>query len=249
MRPRTFDPTTARSGPAEFPGAGRSGRLPSSSQETSSMATVRTGNRSVLLVVDFQVDVVKDAWDAPRVTAGVARAVERARAQGVPVIWVQHEAEDMPRDSAGWQLVPELVPAAGEPRLFKKHSSSFEQTPLEQELADRGATHIVLAGAQTNWCIRAAAYAALERGYDLTLVKDAHTTADPAEIRQLAGLCLKRVDLTRRLRLLGVRVGSLSRPGAPADAPPRGAKGKAGAQAGTAKQKTVEERPDEPTLF
>ena len=140
------------------------------------MATVRTGNRSVLLVVDFQVDVVKDAWDAPRVTAGVARAVERARAQGVPVIWVQHEAEDMPRDSAGWQLVPELVPAAGEPRLFKKHSSSFEQTPLEQELADRGATHIVLAGAQTNWCIRAAAYAALERGYDLTLVQDAHTT-------------------------------------------------------------------------
>jgi DNA polymerase-4 len=75
-------------------------------------------------------------------------------------------------------------------------------------------------------------------------------TADPAEIRQVAGLCLKRVDLTRRLRLLGVRVGSLSRPGAPVGAAPRGAKGKAGGQASTAKPKTAAEaRPDEPTLF
>jgi len=74
-------------------------------------------------------------------------------------------------------------------------------------------------------------------------------TADPAEIRQLAGLCLKRVDLTRRLRLLGVRVGGLSRPGAPAAAAPRGAK-KSGGQASTAKPKKTEEaRPDEPTLF
>lgn len=34
----------------------------------------------------------------------------------------------------------------------------------------------MLAGAATNWCIRATAYGALERGYDLTLIKDAHTT-------------------------------------------------------------------------
>jgi nicotinamidase-related amidase len=140
------------------------------------MATVREGGRQVLLVVDFQVDVVTGAWDAPRVTANVVRAVERARAQGVPVVWVQHEADDMPRDSAGWRLVPELVPREGETRLYKRYSSSFEQTALEQELARHGASHIVLAGAQSNWCIRAAAYAALERGYDLTLVADAHTT-------------------------------------------------------------------------
>ena len=55
-------------------------------------------------------------------------------------------------------------------------NSSFEQTSLEDELAKRGATHIALAGAATNWCIRATAYGALDRGYDLTLIKDAHTT-------------------------------------------------------------------------
>ena len=37
----------------------------------------------------------------------------------------------------------------------------------------------------------------------------AEFTNDPRRIRQVAGQCLKRVDLTRRLRLLGVRVGSL----------------------------------------
>lgn len=142
------------------------------------MATIRNGNKSVLLVVDVQVDVVKNGWEAPRVIANVALAAERARARGVPVLWVQHESEDMPYDSPGWQWVPELVPAAGEVRLFKKYASSFEETSLERELGRLDASHIVLAGAQSNWCIRAAAYGALERGYDLTLVADAHTTDD-----------------------------------------------------------------------
>jgi nicotinamidase-related amidase len=144
------------------------------------MATIRNGNQSVLLVVDVQVAVMKDGWEARRVIANVAQAVERARARGVPVLWMQHESEDMPHDSPGWQWVPELVPAAGEVRLFKKYTSSFEETPLESELERLGASHIVLAGAQSNWCIRAAAYGALDRGYDLTLVADAHTTDDIA---------------------------------------------------------------------
>ena len=140
------------------------------------MATVREGNKGVLLVVDVQAGVMAEAWDAPRVIGNVARAVERARAQGVPVLWMQHSDEDLRHGSPEWQWVPELVPGAGETLIHKQFNSSFEQTTLEQELAKVGATHITLAGAATNWCIRATAYAALERGYDLTLVKDAHST-------------------------------------------------------------------------
>ena len=140
------------------------------------MAKVREGNKGVLVVVDVQVGVVNQAWDAPRIVKNMARAVERARAQGVPVIWVQHSDENLAHASPEWQWVPELVPAAGEPLIHKHFNSSFEQTALEDELAKLGATHIALAGAATNWCIRATAYGALERGYDLTLLKDAHTT-------------------------------------------------------------------------
>jgi len=140
------------------------------------MATVRKGNQGVLLVVDVQVGVMSDSWDAARIINNVSCAVERARTQDVPVIWVQHSDKDLAYGSPEWQWVPELKPAEGEPRIHKQFNSSFEQTPLDDELARLGATHIALAGAATNWCIRATAYGALERGYDLTLVKDAHTT-------------------------------------------------------------------------
>ena len=144
------------------------------------MATVREGERSALLVVDVQVGVMKEAWEAPRVVRQIARAVERARAAGVPVVWVQHVNDEMPAGSAPWRWVPELVPAPGEPLVGKHFNSAFEQTALEAELATLSTTHLVLAGAESSWCIRATAYAALERGYDLTLVKDAHTTVPMA---------------------------------------------------------------------
>jgi nicotinamidase-related amidase len=128
------------------------------------------------VVVDVQVGVMKDAWDAERIVKNVSQAVAQARRHDVPVIWVQHTSEDLPYGSEEWQWVPELVPAEGEARIHKRFESSFEQTTLEDELAKIGASHIALAGAATNWCIRATAYGALDRGYDLTLLKDAHTT-------------------------------------------------------------------------
>jgi nicotinamidase-related amidase len=140
------------------------------------MATVREGNKGVLLVVDAQVGVMSESWEAPQIIKNLTHVVERARAHSVPVIWVQHSDQNLPYGSPGWQLVPELVPAEGEPLIHKQFNSAFEQTLLEQELANLGATHIALAGAATNWCIRATAHGALDRGYDLTLIKDAHTT-------------------------------------------------------------------------
>jgi nicotinamidase-related amidase len=140
------------------------------------MATIREGNKAVLLVVDVQVGVMRTAWDAPRIIKNVVVAVEKARNQGIPVIWVQHSDNELIHGSPEWQLVPELAPAEGETHIYKHFNSSFEQTSLEETLARFGATHVVLAGAATNWCIRATAYGALDRGYDLTLIKDAHTT-------------------------------------------------------------------------
>jgi nicotinamidase-related amidase len=171
------------------------------------MATVREGNKGVLLVVDVQVGVVSDSWDAPRIIKNVSLAVERARAQGVPVIWVQHSNKDLVYGSPQWQWVPELAPAQGEPQIHKQFNSAFEQTALDKELAKLGATHITLAGAETNWCIRATAYGALERGYDLTLVKDAHTTST-MELDNGA-----RIEATNVIHELNIAMTWLSYPG------------------------------------
>lgn len=145
------------------------------------MAIVREGSQSVLIVVDMQVDVIASAWKAREVSQKVAGVVEKAHLKGVPVIWVQHAEGWLKSGSPGWQIVPELAPAQGDIRIEKEYNSAFEQTGLEQALNMLKAAHIVLAGAATNWCIRATAHAALERGYDLTLVRDGHTT-EPAAL-------------------------------------------------------------------
>lgn len=168
------------------------------------MATIRPGQKTVLLVVDVQVGVMAECWDAARVVANIARTVALARAQGVPVVWVQHESEELPSGSPAWQWVPELVPREGEPLVAKRYNSGFEDSALNEVLAGLGATHVVLAGAETNWCIRATAYGALERGYDLTLVSDAHT-ATPIEIEPGRRLDIARIVEDLNLGLTWVR--------------------------------------------
>ena len=131
-----------------------------------------------LLVIDVQVDVVADAYERDAVVGNINSLVEQARRSAVPVVWVQDNDEGMAIDSPEWQLVPELEPLPAEPRVNKQYRSSFESTELESVLADLGAAKLIVCGAQTNNCIRHTIHAALERGYDVTLVEDAHTTSD-----------------------------------------------------------------------
>ncbi|HSQ26866.1 MAG TPA: isochorismatase family protein [Anaerolineales bacterium] len=140
------------------------------------MATIREGSRAILLVVDVQVEVMRNAWEADRVIHNISLMIEKARRNRIPVIWVQHSDEELEVGTPGWQIVPELIPENSESIIHKHFNSSFEETSLEETLTRLGAARIVLAGAATNWCIRATAYAALERGYDLILISDAHTT-------------------------------------------------------------------------
>ena len=97
------------------------------------MATIREGNKGVLIIVDVQVGVMENAWEASRIITNIQTAVSKARQQGVPVIWVQHEDENgLAHSSPEWQIVPELVPVEGETRIYKKFNSSFEETTLEE---------------------------------------------------------------------------------------------------------------------
>jgi nicotinamidase-related amidase len=143
--------------------------------QTPPVAPPRAG-RSALLVVDAQVGVLATVWESARVVAQLEKLVAKARAAGVPVLWVQHADDELKHGSAAWQLMPNFVPTAAEPIIHKRHNSSFALTDLDQRLRALGVTRVVLAGAASNWCIRSTAYAALERGYDLALVSDAHST-------------------------------------------------------------------------
>ncbi|WP_329793097.1 cysteine hydrolase family protein [Lentzea sp. DG1S-22] len=146
------------------------------------MTTLANRPGTALLVIDVQNGVVNHAHHRDEVVANVAALVDKARAAGVDVVWVQHSnAEHMPKESDGWQFVPELKPAEGEPVVHKTYADSFEATDLEEVLARKGIGSLVVSGAQTDECIRSTLHGAIVRGYDALLVSDAHTTEDLSE--------------------------------------------------------------------
>jgi nicotinamidase-related amidase len=142
------------------------------------MSTLTDRPNTAVLVIDVQNSVVANAFRRDEVISSINAVIDKARAAGVPVIWVQHSDDELVQDSDDWQYVAELQRAGAEPVVHKHYNDSFEETTLESELAQRGIGHVVVTGAETDACVRATIHGALVRGYDTTLVGDAHTTND-----------------------------------------------------------------------
>jgi nicotinamidase-related amidase len=142
------------------------------------MTTLDGRPNSALLVIDVQNGVVAGTPRRDEVIANIKTLVDRARGEDVPVIWVQHSDDGLQEGSEAWQYVPELVRDEAEPLVHKHWGDSFEATDLESLLAERGVGRLVVTGAQTDACIRSTLHGAFVRGYDVTLVADAHTTED-----------------------------------------------------------------------
>ncbi|WP_062380696.1 cysteine hydrolase family protein [Demequina pelophila] len=144
------------------------------------MTTLAGRPGTALAVIDVQNDVVAHAYDRDEVIARIKALVKRARKAHVPVVWVQHSDEGLVEGSEGWRYVPELTMKDGETVVHKRHGDAFEGTGLEAVLANAAVGHLVVCGAQTDQCIRSTIHGAFTRGYDVTLVGDAHTTEDGA---------------------------------------------------------------------
>jgi isochorismate hydrolase len=145
------------------------------------MTTLDNRPNTALLVVDVQNGVVGGSHNRDEVVANISTLVDKARSEDVPVVWVQHSSDELPKGSEQWAYVPELNLDDSEPVVHKRYGDSFEDTDLEERLAERGVGRLVVAGAQTDECIRSTLHGAMVRGYDATLVGDAHTTEDLSE--------------------------------------------------------------------
>jgi nicotinamidase-related amidase len=150
----------------------------SSVSKGETMTTLENRPNTALLVVDVQKGVVEGAPARDAVVANVGSLVEKARQEQVPVVWVQHSDEGLAKGSDEWRIVPELAPGDAEPLVEKHYGDSFEDTTLETVLSGLGVGRLVVVGAQTDACIRSTLHGAFARGYDATLVSDAHTTED-----------------------------------------------------------------------
>ncbi|MGA2472238.1 MAG: isochorismatase family protein [Acidimicrobiales bacterium] len=142
------------------------------------MTTLENRPHTALLVIDVQNGVVEGAHRRDAVVANVGSLVEKAEAGAGPrrvgpaLRRAFDEGErrlaDGPRAGSGRRG------AARE----KTYGDAFEDTTLETVLSGLGVGRLVVVGAQTDTCIRSALHGALTRGYDATLVSDAHTTED-----------------------------------------------------------------------
>jgi nicotinamidase-related amidase len=142
------------------------------------MTTLQNRPNAALIVIDVQAGVVAGNHARDAVVANVATLVDKAREQDAPVVWVQHNDDGLARGSDDWQLVPELKRDEAEPLIDKSYGDAFEDTNLEDVLSGLSVGRLIVAGAQTDQCVRSTLHGALARGYDATLVSDAHTTED-----------------------------------------------------------------------
>ena len=134
--------------------------------------------KTALLVIDVQRDVVANAFRRNEVVANIEHLVESARKAEVPIIWVQHSDDELVNDSEGWAYVDELRIGDGEPVVHKQFGDAFEGTNLDELLQELAIEQLIVCGAQTDACIRSTLHGAIARGYNATLVSDAHTTDD-----------------------------------------------------------------------
>jgi nicotinamidase-related amidase len=142
------------------------------------MTTLDNRPNTALLVVDVQNGVVADAHERDSVVTNIGTLVDKARQEEVPVVWVLHSDDNLAKGTDDWRIVPELTPTDEEPLVEKSYGDSFEETSLETVLSGLEVGRLVVVGAQTDACIRATLHGAFVRGYDATLVSDAHTTED-----------------------------------------------------------------------
>lgn len=138
---------------------------------------------SALIVIDVQRALFETApppFEAGQVLSRINALAERARAERVPVIYVQHESpgSDLSHGDPGWGLDTRLTPAAQDIRIRKTTADSFLRTDLAQVLADLGVTRLVVCGYATEFCVDTTVRRAAALGLPVTLAADAHTTHD-----------------------------------------------------------------------
>ncbi len=133
--------------------------------------------RTAVLIVDLQVGVLRGCHDPAGTVARTQRLVDRARAEGAPVVWVLDHSDFEP-ETPDWQLPSPLAVRPGEPVIRKRYRDAFCETELGPTLTRLGMGHLAIGGSQSDYCVRTTAQRAAQEGYDVTLVADCHTSCD-----------------------------------------------------------------------
>jgi nicotinamidase-related amidase len=140
---------------------------------------------TALVIIDVQQGMFGvpgfDVHDGEGTVDRIAALLARARAQGTPVFFVQHDGgpgDPLAAGAPGFAFHAKLAPRPGEDVTVKRKGSAFNGTDFDARLRAGGIDTVVICGMQSEYCVDSAVRGAVERGYRVVLVADGHTTAD-----------------------------------------------------------------------
>ena len=147
---------------------------------TAALNTPRAmGGKPALLIIDVQRELFERAlpiYDEDRLLANIRLLADKAHAAKAPVFWVQHSTDKtLVEGTDGWKLHRAFIPLKSDNFIRKHHGNAFEDTPLKAELDALHVRTVVVAGLVTHGCVQATCNGAHELGYNVILVKDAHS--------------------------------------------------------------------------
>ena len=141
-------------------------------------------SNTALLIIDAQVNMFTEGssvFEGEGLLHTIRCLIDQARVAHLPIVYVQNNGSEGDPDipgTPGWQIHPAVTPETGDIVIQKHTPDSFHETNLQSELEARHIRQVIIVGMQTEMCIAATCRRAHELGYDVTLVKDAHSTFD-----------------------------------------------------------------------
>jgi nicotinamidase-related amidase len=141
---------------------------------------------TALLIIDVQMGMFQSPRIPPvsradELLATLQKLIARAREAGVPIVYVQHcgtKDDVLQEGMPGWEIHPAIQPRKEDPVVRKHFCDSFLKSELHELLQSMSISSLVIAGIQTEFCVDTACRRAFSLGYEVTLVKDGHSTWD-----------------------------------------------------------------------
>jgi len=137
--------------------------------------------KKALLIIDVQnamIAVDNPVYQAKEKIHNIQSLISKARTKNIPIIYVQHNepGSEFENGSLTWEIYNGIKPQKSDTIIQKTESDSFYNTSLKEVLELNLIDQLVIVGMQTEYCVNATSTRAVELGYDVTLVKDAHST-------------------------------------------------------------------------
>jgi nicotinamidase-related amidase len=150
------------------------------------MIPPQAGKQTAVLIIDlqfgmFESDQMEPIHGGDRLLRHARQLIERAHAANVPVFYIRHDGgkgDTLEAGTAGWQIHPAIAPRPGDRIIEKTTPDAFHETMLHQELIAADIGRLIVAGAQTEFCVDTTCRRARSLGFDTILVSDSHSTWD-----------------------------------------------------------------------